>query len=51
MANVTAEAKAEIQDDTGKVIWGGVIVMTIPDSDQADGVSIYSDSGVLTISS
>lgn len=50
MANITATAKAEIQDDTGKVIWGGVIVMTVPDSDPSVDGAIFSDSGVLTIS-
>lgn len=50
MANVTATAKCEIQDDSGKVIWGGVLVMTVPDSDPSVDGAIFSDSGVLTIS-
>lgn len=50
MANVIATASAEIQDDTGKVIWGGVIQMTVPDSDPAVLGAIYSDSDVLTVS-
>lgn len=50
MANVKATATAEIQDNTGKVIWGGKIVLTIPDADPAVAGAIYSDSDVLTIS-
>lgn len=50
MANITATAKSEIQDDTGKVIWGGMIVMTVPDSDPGVDGELFSDSGVLTIS-
>lgn len=50
MANITATTKAEIQDDTGKVIWGGKIVMTVPDSDPSVDGELFSDAGVLTIS-
>lgn len=50
MANLTATAKAEIQDDTGKVIWGGKIVMTVPDSDPSVDGELFADAGVLTIS-
>lgn len=50
MANVTATAKCEIQDDSGKVIWGGVLVMTVPDSDPAELGAIWSNSDVLTVS-
>lgn len=50
MADVTAQATAEIQDDTNTTRLSGTLILTVPDSDPGVAGALYSDSGVLTVS-
>ena len=57
MANTNSSSPGEVQDPDGKVVWGGNLVFTgpiffgdLPTSDPAVLGQLYSDSGVVTVS-
>lgn len=50
MAIVICTAPGEVQDPDGKVIWGGNIVLKLPDSDPAVDGALYLNSDVVTVS-